>query len=256
MSIELVPVMPEHIEELGGMHYEAFKGIADRFSVPPISDSVASSQRGINWLTNHPKIYGVAALEDGKLVGAAYVSMRDEVAAVGPVFVSPLCQGKGIGRILTQNVVNQARQGGFERIRLVQDAVNVSSLSLYISLGFDVKETMAFMRPKPISDSVEGIRLANESDLPAIERLSRDIYKISRRNEVAEDIYSGDPVLLLEREYRITGYFLPGMDGHGVAEDDEDMLALIGEAAARFPELSRFHCPLSQASQHHYIEKS
>ena len=54
---------------------------------------------------------------------------------------------------------------------------------------------------------------------------------------------------LRERQGRITGYLLPGIFGHGVAETEEDALALIGEAARRLPpEIARFFCPLTESS--------
>jgi hypothetical protein len=41
----------------------------------------------------------------------------------------------------------------------------------------------------------------------------------------------------------------PGNFGHGVAETEEDALALVGEAARRLPpEFARFFCPLSESS--------
>jgi hypothetical protein len=57
--------------------------------------------------------------------------------------------------------------------------------------------------------------------------------------------------LLRERQGRITGYLLPGIFGHGVAETEEDALTLIGEAARRLPpEIARFFCPLTESSFH------
>ena len=130
----------------------------------------------------------------------------------------------------------------------MQDAFNVASLSLYASLGFDVKEPVAFMQAAPLAEAANSVRPITEPDLPAIEELSVRIYKNSRRNEVAAAACYGFAALLRERQGRITGYLLPGIFGHGVAETEEDALTLIGEAARRLaPEFARFFCPLTES---------
>jgi hypothetical protein len=59
----------------------------------------------------------------------------------------------------------------------------------------------------------------------------------------------GFAAFLTERQGRLTGYLLPGNFGHGVAETEEDALALITEAARHLPaEFARFFCPLSEGN--------
>jgi hypothetical protein len=146
-----------------------------------------------------------------------------------------------------ENVLSYARRSNFEMARLLQEAHNVGSLCLYASLGFHIKEAVAFMNP--LAAPGEGVRAITEADLPVIEQLSKRIYKVSRGNEVAGFILRGRPALLRKREGRVTGYFIPGVNGHGVAEAEEDALTLIGEAAHRHPdEDTRFFCPLSQGN--------
>ncbi|MGH7807364.1 MAG: GNAT family N-acetyltransferase, partial [Thermodesulfobacteriota bacterium] len=49
----------------------------------------------------------------------------------------------------------------------------------------------------------------------------------------------------------------PGLFGHGVAETEEDALALIGEAARRLPpEVARFFCPLREANLYRKLMKA
>ena len=123
------------------------------------------------------------------------------------------------------------------------------SLSLYAALGFDVKDTAAFMQAAPAPEVDKSTRPLTETDLSAIEDLSKRIYKNSRRNEVAAAAPYGFAGLVRESQGRITGYLIPGIFGHGVAETEEDGLALISEAARRLPpEFARFFCPLSQAT--------
>jgi hypothetical protein len=134
-----------------------------------------------------------------------------------------------------------------EKIRLVQDAFNMASLSLYASVGFDVKEALVLMQPAPAAEDDPSVRPAREDDLHAIEDLSRRIYKVSRRNEVAAALKFGFPVFARERQGRVVGYLTPILIGHGVAETHEDALALVGQAARMLPpEEARVFCPLSE----------
>jgi hypothetical protein len=147
-----------------------------------------------------------------------------------------------------EDVIDYARRNDIEQVRLMQDAFNVASLSLYASLGFDVKEPVAFMQAAPLAEDDNSVRAITEPDLPAIEELSERIYKTSRRNEVATAAPYGFAALLRERQGHVTGYLLPGIFGHGVAETEEDALTLIGEAARRLPpEIARFFCPLTES---------
>ncbi|MFC1694076.1 GNAT family N-acetyltransferase [Candidatus Latescibacterota bacterium] len=247
MVLDLVPAKPEHVSELGRILYEAFKDIADRHHFPPLFQSTAFARKAIGWLVERSDIYGVTALVDGQPVGSNFMELTDEVAGVLVISVDVPFQGRGIGRALMEDVLNHARRNNFEKVRLLQESHNVASLSLYASLGFDTKEAVAFMRPVALPD--ESVRSITETDLPVIKQLSKRIYKVSRHNEVAGFIQWERPSLVREREGRVTGYFIPGRSGHGVAETEEDALTLIGEAANRYPnEDTCFLCPLSQGS--------
>ncbi len=249
MAIELVPAEPQHAKELGSICFEAFKEIHDRGCGTRDFPTVEIAQQVLGMLVEREDFYSVSALDNGRLVGSNFLSLMDPVAGVGPITVDPSYQGQGLGRILMQDVIDYARRHNIEQVRLMQDSFNVASLSLYASLGFDVKAPVAFMQAAPLAQADESVRPIAESDLPAIEELSERIYKNSRRNEVAAAAPYGFAALLRERQGRITGYLLPGIFGHGVAETEEDALALVGEAARRLPpEVARFFCPLTESS--------
>ncbi|MFL5665354.1 MAG: GNAT family N-acetyltransferase [Ktedonobacteraceae bacterium] len=79
--------------------------------------------------------------------------MMDAVAGVGPITVDLAFQGKGIGRALMTEVIKYARRNHIKSLRLQQDAFNVASLSLYASLGFEVKESVAVMQATPAPEA-------------------------------------------------------------------------------------------------------
>jgi hypothetical protein len=130
-------------------------------------------------------------------------------------------------------------------VRLLQDSFNMTSLKLYASLGFDTRTPVAGILPAPAASEDPSIRPLTEADLPAVEELSRRIYKVSRRNEVAAQLQPPFRPLVRERDGRIAGYYTLGMIGHGVAETEDDLVALVGQAARGAPEeMSRCLCPL------------
>ncbi len=249
MAIELVPAEPQHARELGSICFEAFKELHDRGCGTRDFPTVEIAQQVLGMLVEREDFYGVSALDDGRLVGSNFLSLMDPVAGVGPITVDPSAHSQGIGRTLMQDVIDYAHRNNIEQVRLMQDSFNVASLSLYASLGFDVKVPVAFMQAAPLAQADDSVRSITEPDLPAIEELAERFYKSSRRNEVAAAAPYGFAALLRERQGRITGYLLPGIFGHGVAETEEDALTLIGEAARRLPpEVARFFCPLTESS--------
>lgn len=245
----LVPAESQHLDEIGRICFEAFKTIHDRYAFPRDFPTLDLAMKVMSMLVDRKDFYGVVALIDGKPVGSNFLSLMDPVAGVGPITVDPASQTKGIGRALMENVIDYARRSNIQQVRLLQDSFNMSSLSLYSSLGFDLKEPVVLMQAAPVVEPDESVRPVREADVSAIEELSTRIYKVSRGNEVASTVSGDSPAFLRERGGRITGYLIPGFFGHGVAETEGDALALIGESARRIPpEFARFFCPLREAN--------
>jgi ribosomal protein S18 acetylase RimI-like enzyme len=249
MTLELVPAEPQHVEEIASICFEAFCGIHDKHCFPRDFPDMDIARHVIGMLVQRDDFYGVVALLDGQPVGSNFLSLMDAIGGIGPITIDCSRQGQQIGRALMQDVIDYARRHNIEQVRLQQDSFNVGSLSLYASLGFNVTTPTAFMQAAPTAKSDDGVRPVTEADLPAIEELGERIYKVSRRNEVAAAAPYGFAAFLREREGRITGYLVPGIFGHGVAETEDDALALVGEAANRLPPpFARFFCPLSEAN--------
>jgi len=249
VSLELVPAMPGHVSELGRICYEAFKDISDRHHFPSDFSSAAMGRMIIGMLVQSEEEYGVAAMLDGQPAGSNFLLLSDEVGGLGPITVEVSMQGHGIGRALMQNVIDHAKESGVEKVRLLQDSFNMTSLSLYASLGFDTKEPVALMQPAPAEQPEASVRPVTDDDLGAIEELSRRIYRVSRRNEVAFALRGLFRPFLRERGGRVVGYYLAGIAGHGVAETEDDMLALVREAARQMPpDFHRVFCPLTEGS--------
>jgi len=84
-----------------------------------------------------------------------------------------------------------------------------------------------------------GFRPATSDDLAAMDELCRSIYCISRRNECERLMQLGFPGFVLDRG-GVRGYLLGTLVGHGVAESDDDMLALLAGLGASVPDAMSF----------------
>jgi len=244
-GIELIHPEPPHVPELARICFEAFKGIHDRHGFPPDLPDVELARQIIGLFVTQKDFYGVAAKADGRLVGSNFMSVMDAIGGVGPVTVDPAFDGRGVGRALMQAVLDHARRNGMAQVRLLQDSFNLKSFSLYASLGFDQRTPVGLMNANPAAAPDPTVRPVVAADEAALEKLTRRFYKCSRRGEISFLRGLNVPAFTRERDARITGYFIPGFLGHGVAETAEDALALIGEAARRVsPEQALFFCPL------------
>jgi hypothetical protein len=133
----------------------------------------------------------------------------------------------------------------------MQDAHNQASMSLYSSLGFDWREAAAMMQIPAGKGNQPGVRGMTREDLPAVARMSQELYRTSRGNEIAWTLEIRFAPLIRERGGRIVGYFTPSMLGHGAAETVDDAMALILHAGSVAPPpLARFFCPLGEHDLH------
>jgi len=253
---KLIRAEPQHVGEMGRICYEAFKELHDRHRLPLDVPSATLARQLLGMMVSRSDFYSVVALLEGQVVGSNFLCFSDPVAAIGPITVEPGLQGQGIGLALMQDVVEHGRRRGIERIRLMQETINAGSLSLYASMGFDSREEVAYLQAAAAPAEDPSVRPVTDQDLAAVEKLSADIYQTSRRNEVAAAIRYGFTPLLRQRDGRVTGYLIPGLFGHGVAESADDACALVGEMARRLPpEAARFFCPVRQANFYRQVLK-
>lgn len=235
MTIELRRPQAEHVAELGRICYEAFKDIAESHGFPPDFDSPEFASAVIGLFVQQESVYSTAAFDGDAPRGSNYMNMWGEAAGIGPISVDLAAQGEGIGRKLMQDALDHAKQHGIESVRLCQDSFNMRSLALYASLGFEVKEPCAYLALSTAGRVDDAFRPATPADYDAMDALCRDIYRVSRKGEYAALAGAGFSAFVLDRG-RITGYMIGTAVGHGVAESDDEMLALLAGIGAATPD--------------------
>ena len=245
-QVTLREVRPEDVEACAQICFDAFGGFHDHHRFPrdfPVLEAAAGIM-GM-WIP-HPSIWGVVAEIDGRIVGSNFLDERDPIRGVGPITVDPEGQNAGVGRKLMRAVLERGE--GAVGIRLLQDAFNLRSLSLYESLGFDVKEPVAVMTGRPRSGPAGDVevRALEEADLEECEALCKQVHGFERTNELRDSIQAFAPFVAM-RNGRITAYasavtFWPM--NHGVAVSEDDMKALLLGAAAEVGDPLAFLVPL------------
>lgn len=251
MAIELVRAEAKHGPELARICHLAFDTLHEKHRV---HRDVPSEEVGgliIGGVLSRSDYTGVVALQDGRVVGSNFLLHADDVCGVGPITVDPTVQARGVGRLLMQWVIDEARQqrGAHARVRLFQEAVNTTSLSLYTGLGFQWRDAAAMMLPRAADTEDRTVRAMTATDLPKVADLSLRQYGASRLNDATKLLGMQFPAFVREREGRVVGYQIATLFGHAAAEMDEDLLVLAAQTARNVPSpMSVIILPMSQGS--------
>jgi predicted N-acetyltransferase YhbS len=249
-EMTLRPPVPQDVPELARICYEAFKCFHERHAFPPDIPSVEMATQFLGMMTSHPRMFGVVAEVGGRIVGSNFLDERDPIRGVGPVTVDPSSQARGVGKRLMQAVIERGR--GAAGIRLVQDAFNAVSMSLYASLGFEAKEPLAMVRGTCASrpDAGANVRPLTERDVPACAELCRRVHGFDRTGELTDAIHGPFAPVGVERGGRIVAYCTSPhfwIPNHGVAEADQDMQDLFTGASAMTEQPVWFLLPIRNA---------
>ena len=228
-NVTIRPARPDDSAACGQICYQAFSSISTAHGFPPDFPGPDVASGLLSSLFSGHGFYAVVAECGGRIIGSNVMDERSVVRGVGPITVDPGIQNSGVGRQLMQAVMDRATQTGAAGVRLVQAAFHNRSLSLYASLGFDIREPLSCMQGRTRERSMPGctVRSARPVDEDACNELSRRIHGFARGAELAQAIERGT-ALVVQRGDRITGYATElAFFGHSTAETNLDLQALI-----------------------------
>jgi GNAT superfamily N-acetyltransferase len=223
---------PEDVEACGRIFYDAFAAIAHRHGFPVEPDSPEFTAFHATLMLSLDGIVSVVAEREGTVIGSAFADARGPIAGIGPVCVDPAEQDAGTGRRLMEALLERTR--GAAGVRLVQTAYHTRSLALYAKLGFAVREPLSVLQGAPVQRSTPGlqVRPARLDDVAACNALCRRVHGHDRSDELHGAIAAGT-ARVVERPDRLSGYATGlGYGWHAVAEDNENLQALIAAAEA------------------------
>jgi GNAT superfamily N-acetyltransferase len=223
---------PEDSGVCGRICFDAFSAISAAHGFPCDFPEVEVAIGVLAMMFSSPGCYCVVAEADGRIVGSNCLDERSVICGLGPITIDPGAQNIGVGRRLMQAVMDRANERGAAGIRLVQAAFHNRSLSLYTSLGFDIREPLSCLQGCTTERSVAGcvVRQAMADDADACNALSRRVHGYDRGVDLAQAIEQGT-ARVVERGDRITGYTTHlAFFGHSTAETNVDLQALIASA--------------------------
>ena len=249
MNVAIRRAQPSDIDVCARINYEAFKGISDRHLFPTDFPTLDFATEITSRLIENPLFFDIVAESSGAVVGCGFMDERNPIRGIGPVSVERTFQGKGAGRQIMEALLEQGKEAA--GIRLVQESFNMASLSLYISLGFEVKEPLVLMEGKFRSVPQYGfeVRPLKSEDVDECEALCNKVYGCDRASEIKYALNHLSP-LVANKQGRIVAYTCAvSTVGHSVAETEADMQALLLGAAAYSPgEVLCFHLPVRYTS--------
>lgn len=231
-EVRIRPATPQDSAACGQICYQAFSTLNATHNFPSDMPSVEAAVGLLANLFATPGLYSVVAEIDGRVVGSNVLDERAIIAGIGPISVDPGMQNSGVGRRLMRAVMDRAAERGAVGVRLVQAAFHNRSLSLYTSLGFDVREPLSCIQGHPRQRNLPGcaVRPAQPSDVDACNALSHQVHGFDRGMELEQAIQQ-NAALVVERAGRITAYASSlAFFGHATAESNLDMQALIASA--------------------------
>jgi predicted N-acetyltransferase YhbS len=216
----------------GRICFEAFSAISTAHGFPCDLPSAEVAIGLLATMFSSPGFYCIVAESEGRIVGSNVLEERAVICGVGPLTIDPSAQNLGVGRKLMQAAMDRAKARGAAGVRLVQAAFHNRSLSLYASLGFDIREPLSCMQGRTLERSIPGcaVRVATPADQEACNALAQRVHGFDRAMELAHAIDEGT-ALAVERGGRVTGYATHlAFFGHATAETNVDMQALIASA--------------------------
>ncbi|MBE9184840.1 GNAT family N-acetyltransferase [Microcoleus sp. LEGE 07076] len=237
------------IDVCARINYEAFKGISDRHQFPTDFPTLDFATEITDILIDSPSFFGIVAESDGAVVGCGFMDERNPIRGIGPVSVDRTFQGKGTGRQIMKALLERGQDA--LGIRLVQESFNLAALSLYASLGFEVKEPFVLMEGKFHSPPQSGfeVRPMAREDVGECVALCEKLCGCDRTSDIEYALNNYCP-LVAYQQGRIVAYTCAVSTlGHSAAKTEADMqVLLLGAAAYSSDEVLAFHLPLRYGS--------
>jgi ribosomal protein S18 acetylase RimI-like enzyme len=94
-------------------------------------------------MRRYPARYG-AIKSDGQIIAVGRIATADSWSIVTRLFVKPSFRGKGVAKLLMNNLLAAANQDGATKIALQVDNENGAALALYQSMGFRIHHKFVY----------------------------------------------------------------------------------------------------------------
>jgi GNAT superfamily N-acetyltransferase len=241
MGLIIRPIEQNDAVSCGMIGYDAHRTVSSAHGYPSEQPSEEFAIGLIKQLLRNPNSWGVLAELECKVLGSIFLHEfpPSPVAVIGPLTVHPSAEGGGIGRMLMDSAIAQARKQNHDQIRLVQSPSHIRSFVLYTKSGFTLREPLFLMQGQPLKDRYNHRSNANvrqvrdDNDISVCNELCKSVYGFSRETELRQAFDQGVATMIEGDGGVITGYAAGiGIFGHAVAKSNEDLKTLIANASA------------------------
>jgi GNAT superfamily N-acetyltransferase len=126
----------------------------------------------LEFATTQPECTPIVADVDGEVVGTGVGTANGPVGWIGTIFIAPDRRGRGLGRALTQAIIDRLESAGCRSLALVATS---EGRRLYERMGFELQSRYHVLQAigLPPATVPEGVRVFDPGDLPGIEQLDR-----------------------------------------------------------------------------------
>jgi len=149
-----------------------------RADVDPTTELILGNDWGVRreWLefaTTQTACVPIVAEADGEIVGTGVGTASGAAGWIGTIFIAPDRRGHGLGRAITQSIIDGLESAGCRSLVLVATR---EGRRLYERMGFEVQTQYRILQAVglPPVDQDDGVRPFEPADLPALERLDRE----------------------------------------------------------------------------------
>jgi GNAT superfamily N-acetyltransferase len=163
--------------------------------VDPAADMILSHDWGVRreflaFATGQAACAPMVADVDGAIVGTGVGTLNGSVGWIGTIFLSPEWRGEGIGRAITQSIIDRLESSGARTFVLVATA---DGRRLYSKMGFEVQTRYRILEAPGLGSgdrsaanaAAGGVRPFEPGDLDAMAALDRDGTGEDRRHVLA-----------------------------------------------------------------------
>lgn len=210
--------------------------------VPPAVEMIARANWGarqawFEFATSHPACSPIVAELEGELVGTGVGTENGPVGWVGTIFVRPDLRGGGLGRALTQAVIDRLEEAGCRTLVLV---ATDEGRRLYERMSFEVQTRYRILeagglRPAPPAADVApdcpgvAVRAFGPRDLDEIAALDRLATGEDRRHALARFATSDTAKVVQAADGSLAGFVVraPWGGGATAAPDSATALAIL-----------------------------
>jgi hypothetical protein len=170
----------------------------------------------------------IATEPDGRVVATGVGTANGPVGWIGSIFVAPDARGHGLGRAVTQAIIEALEAAGCATLCLVATA---EGRRLYERMGFEVQTRYRILEAPglpPAGDGRSLVRAFEAADLRAMSALDREATGEDRRHALAAFTTPTSTKVLASADAELRGFVCraPWGGGATIARTTDDAMAL------------------------------